>query len=75
MNRLPVSPLVMRALAVAEKRLGIYELCNRLDASAAAVRAWQSGSIEMPDKDFLRLIDIVIDLEPDFLPRKPKPPR
>ena len=75
MNRLPVSPLVMRALAVAEKRLGISQLCHRLDAPEAVVRAWQSGAIEMPDKDFLRLIDIVIDLEPDFWARKPKPPR
>jgi hypothetical protein len=75
MNRLPVSPLVMRALAVAEKRLGISELCYRLGAPEAAVRAWQTGAVEMPDKDFLQLIDIVIDLEPDFWARKPKPPR
>jgi len=72
-HRLPVSPLVMRALAVAEKRLGIVELCNRLGVPEAAVRAWQSGAIDMPDKDFLRLIDIVTDIEPEFWMRKPKP--
>jgi hypothetical protein len=60
----------MRALAVAEKRLGIYELCYRLDFPEAAVRAWQSGAIEMPDKDFLHLIDLVIDVEPGFWARK-----
>lgn len=73
MNRLPASPLVMRALAVAEKRLGIDELCNRLGVPAAAVRAWQSGALEMPDEDFLRLIDIVTDIEPEFWTSKPKP--
>jgi hypothetical protein len=75
MNRRSVSPLVMRALAVAEKRLGISELCYRLEAPEAAVRAWQSGAIEMPEKDFLHLIDIVNDLEPEFWAHKPKPPR
>jgi hypothetical protein len=29
----------------------------------------------MPDKDFLHLIDIVIDLEPEFWGHKRKPPR
>jgi DNA-binding transcriptional regulator YiaG len=61
----------MRALAVAEKRLGIEELSHRLGAAEAAVRAWQTGAIEMPDKDFLRLIDIVTDIEPEFWTRKP----
>jgi hypothetical protein len=36
-----------RALALAQKCLGIYELCDRFDASVAAVRAWQRGAIEM----------------------------
>lgn len=58
---------------VMEKRLGIDELCDRLGAPEAAVRAWQSGAVEMPDKDFLRLIDIVTELEPEFWVRKPKP--
>ena len=62
----------MRALVVLEKRLGIDELCNRLGAPEAAVRAWQTGAVDMPDKDFLRLIDIVTDLEPEFWSRKPK---
>ena len=56
-----------------ERRLGIDELCKRLDAPEAAIRAWQSGAVEMPDKDFLRLIDIVTDIEPEFWTRKPKP--
>lgn len=72
MSGRPPSPLVRRALAAAEKRLGIQGLCDRLGAPEALVRAWQSGAIEMPDKDFLRLIDIVTDIEPEFWSRKPK---
>ena len=63
----------MRALAVMERRLGIDELCARLGAEEVDIRAWQSGAVEMPDKDFLRLIDLVTDLEPEFWTRKPKP--
>ena len=63
----------MRALAVAEKRLGMEELCRRLDAPETAVRDWQSGMAEMPDKDFLKLVDIVTDVEPEFWIRKPQP--
>ena len=63
----------MRALAVAEKRLGIEELCQRLGVPETVIRSWQIGVTEMPDKDFLRLIDIITDVEPDFWGRKPKP--
>ena len=63
----------MRAIAVVEKRLGIDELCNRLGAPETTVRAWQTGAVDMPTKDFLRLIDIVTELEPEFWARKPKP--
>jgi transcriptional regulator with XRE-family HTH domain len=62
----------MRALAVAEKRLGIEELCQRLGVAEAVIRSWQIGVTEMPDKDFLRLIDIITDVEPEFWGRKPK---
>jgi transcriptional regulator with XRE-family HTH domain len=73
MSRRPPSPLVMRALAVAEKRLGIEELCQRLGIAETVIRSWQIGVTEMPDKDFLRLIDIITDVEPDFWgPPKPK---
>jgi hypothetical protein len=62
----------MRAIALAEKRLGIEALCQRMGVPEATIRAWQSGAVEMPNKDFLRLFDIVIDIEPHFWARKPK---
>jgi transcriptional regulator with XRE-family HTH domain len=49
-----------------EKRLGIDELCRRLGVAEAAVRSWQTGGMAMPDEDFLKLIDLVTDVEPDF---------
>jgi len=50
MSRRPPSPLVMRALAVAEKRLGIEELCQRLgnrsrSKSEASTYALQYGLV------------------------------
>lgn len=63
----------MRAIAVTEKRLGTKALCERMGVPEATIRAWQTGAVEMPNKDFLRLIDIVTDIEPEFWTRKPKP--
>ena len=71
MSRRPPSPLVMRGLAIAEKRLGIEELCKRLGAPETMIRGWQMGLDEMPDKTFLQLVDILTELEPDFWTRRP----
>ena len=62
MQRLPVSPLVLRALEVAEKRLGMEELAQRLDASQSAITAWRFGHATMPEHKFLKLVDILTDL-------------
>jgi hypothetical protein len=61
----------MRGLTIAERRLGIEELCKRLGAPETMVRGWQMGLDEMPDKTFLELVDILTDLEPDFWTHKP----
>jgi hypothetical protein len=58
----PESPLIARALEVAEKRLGIVELSNRLGVSDATVRAWRFGNTPMPDPKFLALVDVLTDL-------------
>ena len=72
MNRRPVSPLVMRALEIAEKHLGIAELASRLGATEALVREWQTGAAEMPDKEFLQLVDLLTDIEPGWMRPEPK---
>lgn len=63
MKRLAASPLIARALHIAEKRLGIEELCHRLAAPLTAIRAWQLGHATMPEYKFLRLVDILTELD------------
>ena len=67
MQRLPASPLVSRALAVAEKRLGMEELCRRLVAPEALLQAWRLGHSTMPEYKFLRLVDILTELDPSWV--------
>ena len=66
MKRLPASPLIQRALAVAEKYLGIEELCRRLVVPETTIRAWRLGHATMPEYKFLRLVDILTELDPDW---------
>lgn len=66
MNRLPVSPLVARALQIAEKRLGLQELCARLGVPAMVVQAWRFGHVEMPNDKFLLLVDLLTALDPQW---------
>ena len=62
MNRLPVSPLVMRAFEVTEKRLGMKELSERLGSPESSIQAWRMGHATMPEDKFLKLVDIITDL-------------
>ena len=66
MNRMPVSPLVMRALELAESRLGMEELSRRLGAPATTILDWRMGLATMPERKWFRLVDIVMDLQPDW---------
>ena len=61
-----VSPLIVRALDVAEKHLGIDELCRRLVVPQDSIRAWQRGHATMPQYKFLRLVDILTELDPSW---------
>ena len=72
MNRRPVSPLILRGLEMAEKHLGIDELCKRLATPAFTIQAWRVGQEEMPDAPFLKLVDLLLELDPGgiFPPRK-----
>lgn len=73
MNRMPASPLVMRGLELVEKRLGMDELSRRLGAPATTIRAWQFGHATMPEYKFLRLVDVLSELDPSWVDQiKPK---
>jgi CheY-like chemotaxis protein len=64
MRRLPVSPLIMRGLQLAEERLGLDELARRLDVALPTIEDWRTGLATMPESKFLQLIDIVVGIEP-----------
>ena len=66
MNRMPVSPLVMKALELAENRLGIDELSRRLGAPETTIRDWRMGFASMPERKWFKLVDIVMDLQPGW---------
>lgn len=67
MNRLPSSPLIGRALDVAERHLGIEELCHRLVVPESTIRSWRFGYSTMPEYKFLRLVDILTEIEPRWI--------
>jgi hypothetical protein len=66
MNRLPVSPLICRGLEIAEKRLGMWELCKRLESPSASIEAWRIGQSEMPNAKLLLLVDILMEIDPEW---------
>ena len=66
MNRLPASPLVTRGLEIAEKYLGMEELSVQLGAPVTLIQAWRLGHATMPERKFLRLVDILTGLDPDW---------
>jgi hypothetical protein len=63
MKRMTRSPLIARALDVAEKYLGRTELSRRMGVSDAIIQAWRGGYLGMSNSDFLRLIDIITSLD------------
>ena len=62
MNRLPASPLIARALEIAEKRLGMKELSERLGSPESSIEAWRMGHATMPENKFLTLVDLLTEL-------------
>jgi len=58
---------------MAEKHLGIDELCKRLGATPATLLAWRVGHQEMPDAQFLKLVDLLLEIDPDGIFPKRKP--
>jgi hypothetical protein len=66
MKRMPASPLISKGLEIAENHLGIEELANRLHTVPSIIHAWLRGHATMPEYKFLRLVDILNELEPDW---------
>lgn len=66
MNRLPVNPLIMRALQLAEEELGLDELAHRLGVTPATIDDWRFGFATMPQDKFLELVDVLNRIDPRF---------
>ncbi|MFN2644357.1 MAG: hypothetical protein ABR570_05160 [Burkholderiales bacterium] len=66
-----VSPLVLRALNTGEEDLGIEELANRLGVTVKTIHAWRHGDAEVPDDSFLRLVETLTELDPQWMARGP----
>ena len=56
----------MRAIEVAEKHLGTDDLAARIGAPASTVRAWRMGHATMPERKYLKLVDLLAELEPQW---------
>lgn len=72
-NRLPVNPLIMRALQVAEEELGLDALAARLGVAAGAIDDWRIGLAAMPQDKFLELVDVVSAIDPGWKRNDPPP--
>lgn len=66
MNRLTVNPLIMRGLQLAEERLGLEALAQRLGVSAGTIDDWRIGLAAMPQDKFLELVDLLSSIDPDW---------
>jgi hypothetical protein len=64
--RLPPSLLISKGLEIAEKHLGMDLLCERLGVAATTILAWRLGHATMPEYKFLRLVDILTELDPHW---------
>ena len=60
---------------MAEKHLGIDELCRRLVVPESLIRSWEMGTATMPEYKFLRLVDIITELDPSWIDWDEQNPR
>jgi hypothetical protein len=44
--------------------LGLDELAARLDAPAQLVQTWMRGQQAMPERNFMLLLDLLLDISP-----------
>ena len=72
MERISANPLVIRALEVAEKRIGMKALSERLGSPAGSIEAWRHGKATMPEDKFLALVDLLTEIAVDWDEWNPK---
>jgi hypothetical protein len=65
-ERHPLSSIVQRAIEFAQKRLGMEEFARQIGAPPTIIAAWRIGAVAVPDATFLRVIELVTALDPNF---------
>ena len=66
MDRLPVSPIVSRIIHLVERKIGIEALAGRSQVPVSLMQAWRDGQAAMPREQFLRLVDLLLELDVDW---------
>jgi hypothetical protein len=60
---MPDSQFTARVLERALKALGPKELSTRLQAPPELIQAWINGHATMPERKFLRLVDVLGEID------------
>jgi len=60
---MPDSEVMARALERALKTLGPDELSSRLQVPPELIQTWINGHATMPERKFLRLIDLLDEIQ------------
>lgn len=67
MERLPASPLIAKGLDIAERHFGMTQLSVRLGSPAGTINAWRSGDSTMPQQKFRLLVDLLLEIDPNWM--------
>lgn len=65
-ERLPETTLISRVVEVCVRHLGTVEVAKQLGVTPVLVDLWQTGRAPMPKQSFLKLIDVLIALNPGW---------
>jgi hypothetical protein len=60
---MPDREVMSQALERALKAIGPDELSSRLKAPPELIQTWINGHATMPERQFLRLVDVLDDIE------------
>lgn len=66
MTARPPSPIVSRILEIVIRKLGSVQVASRLNATPVLVDLWLKGEAQMPEQTFLRLVDVLVEIEPGW---------
>ena len=66
MDRIHASPLAGRVLELCVRELGAVEVARRLGVTPVLLDLWRTGAAAMPQGEFLKLVDVLVSLDPGW---------